>query len=147
MEKDGQNYLEFIPKRAQGLPWSTRGDGRVEIIMENQGFYNRLAQLVFSRPRYSRIELDDYGSFVWQQLDGHRTILDISVLMHERFAKDAEPLLPRLAVFMRMLETHGFICLAIPGQAPPRTGGQLAHGMWFERPSLQPHRWKSLCKL
>ena len=37
----------------------------------------RIAQLIARKPRYSYIELDDFGTFVWHSIDGVRSIYDI----------------------------------------------------------------------
>ncbi|MBS6397168.1 MAG: PqqD family protein [Clostridiales bacterium] len=107
--KKSQNYLEFIPKRNPEFQWRIREDGAAEIAMPNTGFFNRLAQIIWKRPRISYIALDEFGSFIWQQIDGERTVLDISVLVKEEFGEKAEPLLERLSVFIKTLENHRFI--------------------------------------
>lgn len=109
MRKKSQNYLEFIPKKNPEFQWKIKEDGCVEIAMPNRGFFNRLAQLIWKRPKISYISLDEFGSFVWLQVDGERSVLDISVLVKEQFGEKAEPLLERLSVFVKTLENHKFV--------------------------------------
>ena len=40
--------------------------GIVTLTKEWTGFYNRIAQRFFHRPRVSHIDLDGYGSFIWK---------------------------------------------------------------------------------
>ena len=77
--------------------------------MQNKGFYNRLAQKFFKRPKVSYISLDEYGSFVWQQMDGKRNVYEISKLVSERFGKDAEPVVERLVKYIQILYQNKFI--------------------------------------
>ena len=59
------------------MKWDVSEDGIVEITVENTGFYNTIAQKIFKKPRYSFIKLDEYGSFVWQKIDGKKSIYEI----------------------------------------------------------------------
>ena len=63
-----KNYLEFIPERNSLLTWKTDKKGIVTLDVENTGFFNRLAQKCFNRPKYTHVHLDKLGSFVWPRL-------------------------------------------------------------------------------
>ena len=75
----------------------------------NKGLYHWIAQKIFKRPRISHIKLDEYGSFVWRQVDGRRTIFEISDLVKEKFGREAEPLLNRLVKYFETLYQNEFI--------------------------------------
>ncbi len=64
-KKKSKNYLDFIPVRNQKNTWD-EADGKVTIHMVNSGFYNKIAQRFFHTPQVSHIDLDSYGSFLWQ---------------------------------------------------------------------------------
>ena len=49
------------------------------------------------------------GSFIWQQIDGEKSILQIGELVQEAFGEKAEPLYERLAQYMKILYGKGFI--------------------------------------
>lgn len=68
--KNKKNYLDYIPVHAADHPWEVNKQGTVEIQVTNKGFYNWLAQKLFHKPRVSRISLEEFGSFIWQQIDG-----------------------------------------------------------------------------
>ena len=74
--KEKKNYIDNIPK-INDMKWEVLEDGIVEITVENTGFYNTIAQKIFKKPRYSFIKLDEYGSFVWQKIDGKKSIYEI----------------------------------------------------------------------
>ncbi|MCU6736482.1 PqqD family protein [Diplocloster agilis] len=104
-----RNYMDYVPMKNPEYKWETNEKGRVVIDEPNVGFFNRIAQKFFHRPKVSHIQLDAYGSFVWQQIDGKNTIYDISELVKAEFGKKAEPVLNRLVEFFRILKFHRFI--------------------------------------
>ena len=112
--KQKKNYLDYVPVCAPEHSWDVNEKNLVVLQVENKGFYNRLAQKVFKRPKVSHISLDEYGSFVWRQMDGKRTIYDISFLVKEQYGEKAEPLLPRLTKYFQILYQNHFIGYSVP---------------------------------
>lgn len=106
--KKQDNFLEYIPKIKEGISWKSEQD-HVIIDMENKGLANRIAQICFGRPKVSHITLEELGSFIWQQIDGEKSILQIGELVQETFGEKAEPLYERLAQYMKILYGKGFI--------------------------------------
>lgn len=111
MKKKSENFLDYVPKKNPEIEWKIKEDGCVEVAMLNKGFFNRLAQIIWKRPKVSYISLEEMGSFIWQQIDGERTVLDISVLVKEEFGEKAEPLLERLCTYVKMLANWKFVIL------------------------------------
>lgn len=107
--KKKENYLDYVPCCNPGYTWDADKRGIVTVHVVNKGFYNFLAQKLFKRPRISHIKLDEYGSFVWQQMDGVKTIYDISELVRVKFGKDAEPIVERLVKYFQILYQNKFI--------------------------------------
>lgn len=107
--KASKNYLDFVPVCAPDHTFTVRKDGTVVVREEHKGFYAWIAQKIYKRPRFSDIELDEFGSYVWKQMDGKRTIYEISFLVKERFGERAEPLLPRLTQYFQTLYRNHFI--------------------------------------
>ena len=108
-KKTDENYLDRIPNRASHLTWSENEDGLVTLNIENKGFFNRIAQKVFKRPKISHVHLDKYGSFVWLQIDGQKTIFDIGADVDSHFGEKSHPLYERLAKFFQILHSYGFV--------------------------------------
>ena len=109
--KPDKNFLEFIPERSESLTWKTDKNGIVTLVIENTGFFNRLAQKVFLKPEHSYIHLDELGSFVWPLIDGKTNIIELGKVVKEHFGEKAEPLYPRLAKYFQILESYHFIKL------------------------------------
>lgn len=104
-----ENYLDYIPKHNSLYPYSKNENNRIEVTVQNKGLFNRIAQLIFRKPKYSKIELDDFGSFVWEQMNGERSIYEISMLIKEEFGEKAEPLFERATTFFQILRRNSFI--------------------------------------
>lgn len=104
-----ENYLDYIPKRNTLYPWSVNEKGNVEIHVKNKGIYNRIAQLIWKKPKVSRIEMEEFGSFIWQEIDGKISIYELGKRVKNRFGREAEPLYERLAPYMKNLHENGFI--------------------------------------
>ncbi len=104
-----QNYLESRPYRVPSIRWSSDQNGMVTLEIDNKGFFNRVAQKLFKKPKVSYVHLDEMGSFVWPIIDGERDIIEIGELVKAHFGDKAEPLYERLAKYFKILESYGFI--------------------------------------
>lgn len=103
------NYLDLIPKRSEELQWHEDFKGRIILEVENKGLFHTIAQKIFHRPRFSKIHLDETGTFVWPLIDGERTVNEIAVFVKEHFGEKAEPLHPRLVKYFQIMESYNFI--------------------------------------
>ncbi len=104
-----ENYLERCPMRTEKIQWSVSEDKMITLDIENTGFFNRLAQKIFARPKVSHIHLDKIGSFVWTLMDGEKDIIVLGGLVKEHFGDEAEPLYERLAKYFQILDSYSFI--------------------------------------
>ena len=77
--------------------------------MENKGFYHRVAQRFFHRPKVSHISLDKYGTALWLMIDGKNTVYDIVQGMEEKFPDEKDKMINRVVTFMTTLDTNHFI--------------------------------------
>lgn len=107
--KKNNNYLDFIPIINPQNDWSEDEEGIVTIHMVHRGFYAAIAQKFFHTPRVSHIKLDEYGSFLWKELDGRRSVGQLAQRMKEQFGDKAEPLYDRLVHYMQILHNNKFI--------------------------------------
>lgn len=104
-----ENMLDLKYHHKSGQQWRVREDGIVELTMEHKGLFAAIAHKVFHRPKVSYIELDTFGSFVWQQLESTGDVTTISDAIYRKFGEAAEPVLPRLVRFITLLERYGFV--------------------------------------
>ncbi len=102
------NLLELIPERL--FAHSVKDDGLVVVDMPR--FHVAWMQkYLVPRAKYPfiKISLDRFGSDVWLRIDGHSDVSGIAAGLKESFGQEVEPVLERIAVFMRQLERRGFI--------------------------------------
>ncbi|MGN1304029.1 MAG: PqqD family protein [Oscillospiraceae bacterium] len=110
-KKDERNYLDLIPVHSAKLSFEKDESGRVTIVVENKGFFNSILQKIAKKPRFTRIDLQGQGSFVWLCIDGKKTVYEIAQDVRKKFGEEAEPLYDRLVTYMHTLESCGFILL------------------------------------
>ncbi len=109
---EGVNLLELAPTRV--AEWKEIG-GRVVLHRPTPtrggpaGLLDRLLHALSAR----RIRLDETGSFVWQRLDGERTVGEVAQALRERFGEAVEPAEERLGRLIRALRREGLV--AYPG--------------------------------
>lgn len=104
-----ENYLDKIPVHKDGLNWTVDENGAVTLEVENKGWANKIAQMLFKRPKVSFIHLDEMGNFIWPIIDGEKNVFYIGKEVKEHFGDKAEPLYERLAQYFRVLESYGFV--------------------------------------
>lgn len=107
--KEKKNYLDYIPVRSSSLPWTQDEEGIVTVEVTHRGLADKVAQVAFNRPKVSHVKLDQFGSFIWQQIDGERNIYLIGEEVKNRFGKEAEPLYERLIMFFKILLDNKYV--------------------------------------
>ena len=100
---------QSIPVPSPVHSWDTDENGRVTVHMVHRGFYAFLAQKLAHTPKVSHLELDEYGSFLWQRMDGKRTVGELAELLHQQYGDAAEPLGSRLTAYLRILRNNRLI--------------------------------------
>ena len=107
-DKNQRNYLDFVPIKNPDIEYQTGDNGKVTVFIEWKGFYHRIAQKFFHRPRVSDIQLDDYGSFVWLAIDDNKDVHQLSKELDARFP-NMEKSLTRLIKFLEILRDNHLI--------------------------------------
>ncbi len=115
-KKQQKNYLDLIPERAGEISWELDENKIVVLSVENTGVFNRIAQKLFHRPRYTKVHLDKFGSFLWPLIDGEKSVLELANLQKEAFGEEAEPLYPRIVKYFQIVESYRFIHFKTPEQ-------------------------------
>lgn len=109
MKKNKENYLERCPDRISWLKWSVDDKKSVVLEIENKGIFKIITQKLLKKPKISYVHLDEFGSFVWQCIDGRKNIIEIGECVDKHFGEAAKPLYERLAKYFQILESYGFI--------------------------------------
>ena len=109
--KKKDNYLDYVFEKNPVIEWHEREDGIICICVAWKGFYNKIAQKVFKKPKKSEIAMDVLGSFVWKQLDGKKNIFEVGKLVKEEFGDRAEPVYGRLIKFVEIMRDNKYVVL------------------------------------
>ncbi len=109
MSKKSENYLDLVFARKSSLRYEESEGGEITLFIENKGIFNRLAQKFLKKPAVTQIHLEEFGNFIWKQIDSIQTVSQISQKVHEHFQEKAEPLIPRLVQYFKILESYNFI--------------------------------------
>lgn len=113
MKKEKRNYLDYIPGQSEQITWEKKENGLIVIKVQHTGLFNCIAQFIFHKPKFSYVDLDVFGSFVWTQIDGKKTIYEIGQAVKSEFGEKAEPLYERLARFIVILRNNGYVVYLI----------------------------------
>jgi len=112
-QKISKNYMDSIFVHKPTLQWHiTENESKKQIVVldvENTGFFNKIAQKFFHKPKVSYISLDEYGSSLWLFLDGSSTVFDIVNKMKEKFPSEEDKMLNRVVTFFHTLQVNEFI--------------------------------------
>lgn len=107
------NLLELTPTR--NVQWEAAENQMVVLLIPK--FKNRFTVKYFEpflSKKHFRLKLDTFGSFVWNQLDGNATVMEISDKMKAHFGESVEPVYERVGKFIHMLQREKFITLNHP---------------------------------
>ncbi|WP_343231635.1 PqqD family protein [Tissierella simiarum] len=107
--KKDENLLDYVPNKSKKVVYNKKENGLIEIIMPRDSIIERIIRKLFFTPDKYRVELDKMGTFVWEQIDGQRTIYEIAGLVQEHFKEEAEPLYERLLQYINILKNNNFI--------------------------------------
>lgn len=90
-----------------------RGENIVRVIVPRfgGGMIGRfLARMIVNNQ--SSLNLDEFGSFVYERCDGQMEVREIAGMLRERFGEKVEPLEPRLITFLQDLFKRHMITFA-----------------------------------
>lgn len=89
----------------KNLKWETDKAGKVVLTVKHRGIIKKLLGF----PKESKVSFDEFGSFVWQQIDGINDVSEIGKGMKERFGENISPVYERLCKYLKILKSYNFI--------------------------------------
>jgi hypothetical protein len=98
------NLLELKPQRCKEWERAAENGFAVILIPRFQGaILGKILQPRLKRP-FFKINLDEFGTAVWECCDGNTTVAKIAELLRQKFGADIEPVQDRLGLFIRQLD-------------------------------------------
>lgn len=100
-----ENLLDVVFKISDNLEYRIDKTGYVVVVEKQrhklQEFCRKLKMRI---PEERTITMDEFGSFVFQQIDGRKTVRQIGEILEAQYGDRVKPLYERLSLFMEMLE-------------------------------------------
>ncbi|WP_314575641.1 PqqD family protein [Enterococcus gilvus] len=101
-----EELLTRVYRLRDGLHYEVR-DGIVFVIIEQNAWIQRvLRKIHYKIPETSEMELDKYGSFILQQIDGKRTVKEIGENLGAAIEEANDQLYDRLLIYLNHLEKN-----------------------------------------
>jgi hypothetical protein len=85
-------------------------DGKVAVLIPR--FTNKILIKIinpFLKSPYVKTLFDEFGSHVWQEIDGKHKVLDIAVSLKNKFGEKADPAEERVTKFLTQLYSYKFL--------------------------------------
>lgn len=106
------NFLELIPIKTEQYKAIKTETGITQILVPRNGMLDRIVRVFKKTPEVMKIDLDEYGTFVWNLIDGKRNIKEIGEQLNLEFGDEVEPLYERLVIYINILRNNKFITLS-----------------------------------
>ena len=101
-----EELLKRVYRLKEDLHYEVR-DGIVFVITEQNAWIQRvLRKIHYKIPETSEMELDKYGSFIFQQVDGKRTVKEIGENLGAAIEEANDQLYDRLLIYLHHLEKN-----------------------------------------
>ena len=105
--KNNQDILNIVYKVCDGIEYEVSEVGIVTILeKQDHKIQNFFRKLKFKIPTNKKIELDEYGSSVFLEIDGNKTVEEIGKVLEKKFGEQINPLYERLLVFLNHIDTN-----------------------------------------
>jgi hypothetical protein len=109
-KKKIRNILCCFPRRA--VNWDM--DQNNNVVLYKPKYENSfLVKYLLPKMKnpYIKISLDKIGSWVWQEINGKKSVEEIGKKLYQEFGKDVEPVFERLGLFINQLAKNKFVIL------------------------------------
>jgi hypothetical protein len=127
LSRAGSDYdpMDAIPHPSPGSEARADEKGIIQVRMElppKPGIGEFLARHLGMR-RSFHLQLDERGSFFWNQIDGEINLKEIEKRLRKQFKLKHEEALKATVIFTKMLMARYVIQLEIPGMEQPAQSG------------------------
>lgn len=109
MAKKQANFLDLVPKKISSVQWIVLDNGCIQIQIPRMSWLDKAVRLFARTPEVMKIDLDEYGSFIWKSIDGTKTTHELCEELKNAFGADIEPLYERFGAYVNILKNNNFI--------------------------------------
>lgn len=105
--KNNEDVLNIVFKLSDNIEYEVSEEGIVTILEKQDHKVQRFFRtLKFKIPMYKKIELDEYGSYVFLQIDGKNNVEKIGKNLEEKYKEESYPLYERLLLFLNHIDVN-----------------------------------------
>lgn len=105
--KNNEEVLNLVFKKSENIEYEVSSDGIVTILeKQDHKVQNFFRKLKFKIPMYKKIELDEYGSFIFLQIDGKKNVEELGIKLEEKYGEESHPLYERLLLFLNHIDVN-----------------------------------------
>lgn len=105
--KNNEEVLNLVFKKSENVEYEVSSDGIVTILeKQDHKVQNFFRKLKFKIPMYKKMELDEYGSFIFLQIDGKKNVEELGIKLEEKYGEKSHPLYERLLLFLNHIDVN-----------------------------------------
>ncbi|MGG2467462.1 MAG: PqqD family peptide modification chaperone [Paraclostridium dentum] len=105
--KNNEEVLNLVFKKSENIEYEVSSDGIVTILeKQDHKVQNFFRKLKFKIPMYKKMELDEYGSFIFLQIDGVKNVKELGIKLEEKYGEESHPLYERLLLFLNHIDVN-----------------------------------------
>jgi hypothetical protein len=107
MLNNNEDVLNIIYKVADKFEYEVDEENIVTILeKQDHKFQKFFRKLKLRIPEYKKTSLDEYGSCVFLQIDGKKTVKDIGENLEIKYGEKVQPLYERLLLFLNHIDVN-----------------------------------------
>ena len=101
-----EEALKLVFKISNSIDYEV--DDKTVTILEKQdhAIQKFFRKLKFKIPFYKRVKLDKYGSFIFLQIDGRKTVEEIGKSLEHEYGEKTHPLYERLLMYLNHIDVN-----------------------------------------
>lgn len=105
--ENNEDVLNLVFKKSENVEYEVSEDGVVTILeKQNHKIQNFFRKLKFKIPMYKKMELDKYGSYIFLQIDGKKSVKDIGENLELKYGEEIHPIYERLLLFLNHINVN-----------------------------------------
>ena len=99
--------LQIVFRVKPNVKYDIGNDGIVTVYeKQDHWIQNLFRKLKIKIPTYKKISLDEYGSYIFLNIDGNKTVKELGKCLEYEFGKETHPLYERLLLFLNHIEVN-----------------------------------------
>ncbi|GFZ33062.1 hypothetical protein CSC2_35880 [Clostridium zeae] len=107
MLNNNEDVLNIIYKISDSIEFEVDNESIVTImIKQDHKVQNFFRKLKFRIPEHKKLSLDEYGSWIFLQIDGKKNVKAIGESLEEKYGDKVHPLYERLLLFLNHIDTN-----------------------------------------